>query len=341
MVYYVYKITNLLNNKVYIGKTKDLKKRWSQHCANQKKNSLIAKAIQKYGFENFKFETLFESKDELLVNEQEFLFIKQENCLVPNGYNLRCEIESKLAIHEISKDKISKTQQGKKNNKKTSSEFIGVVKRCGKNITVYKCAVRINRKIVCRTFYNEIDAAEAYDKLVLYIFGPNAKINFPEKREEYLKLDLKSFYTDFLAKKKSSLFTGVSWSNSHKKWVAYINNRPDTGKDFILGYFDIEEEAAEIRDLAVIYFKIKSKLNFPDKVSEYLKIDVEKIIKKIEINRKQSSIHKGVSKNNGKWQSHYYDNDNKKRIHIGTFSSEEEAYLARCSYLNKINAKTS
>ncbi len=55
----IYKITNIINNKIYIGKTeKSLNKRWSGHIAKSRKNiiSVLHNAILKYGKENFKIE---------------------------------------------------------------------------------------------------------------------------------------------------------------------------------------------------------------------------------------------------------------------------------------------
>ena len=56
---YVYKITNLINNKIYIGITNNYKKRWANECSNfndKSKMQVINYAIQKYKKENFKFE---------------------------------------------------------------------------------------------------------------------------------------------------------------------------------------------------------------------------------------------------------------------------------------------
>ena len=49
----VYKITNKINNEIYIGQTTNLKKRIQKHFY-YKNNSNIAKAIQEYGKENLK-----------------------------------------------------------------------------------------------------------------------------------------------------------------------------------------------------------------------------------------------------------------------------------------------
>ena len=60
--YAVYKITNAINGKFYIGMTKRaLSKRWSQHLYASKKDSnysRIAKAIRKYGRDNFSIEVI-------------------------------------------------------------------------------------------------------------------------------------------------------------------------------------------------------------------------------------------------------------------------------------------
>jgi group I intron endonuclease len=61
--FHVYKITNLINGKVYIGKTNDLKKRWSAHKCDAKKpqkrkHAPILAAINKYGVENFSMESV-------------------------------------------------------------------------------------------------------------------------------------------------------------------------------------------------------------------------------------------------------------------------------------------
>ena len=85
---YIYQITNLINNKIYIGQTNNITKRWSNHrCANSP-NMIIAKAIKKYGIENFKFEILLRGLSEEEANEKEFQLIKEKKSKVPNGYNV-------------------------------------------------------------------------------------------------------------------------------------------------------------------------------------------------------------------------------------------------------------
>lgn len=88
---YVYKITNLINQKNYIGITNNYKKRWSNEKnlpKDKKRQQLINKKIQEYGKNNFQFEVLFSNLTikEACKKEQE-LIIKY-NSLVPNGYNI-------------------------------------------------------------------------------------------------------------------------------------------------------------------------------------------------------------------------------------------------------------
>ena len=70
---YVYKITNLINHKVYIGVSNNPQKRWKEHCkGNVKYYSMISAAIKKYGETNFCFEILsqFEDREDALREEK-------------------------------------------------------------------------------------------------------------------------------------------------------------------------------------------------------------------------------------------------------------------------------
>lgn len=92
---YIYKITNKINNKQYIGQTtkKRASDRFSQHrylarhLNAEKSNSYLHKAMNAYGVDNFIFE-LIEEIDNSLLNEREQYWIQQLNTLAPNGYNL-------------------------------------------------------------------------------------------------------------------------------------------------------------------------------------------------------------------------------------------------------------
>jgi group I intron endonuclease len=60
---YIYKITNKVNGKVYIGKTKDPERRWREHkneSLKAEKKYVIYLALNKYGINNFDFEVIEE-----------------------------------------------------------------------------------------------------------------------------------------------------------------------------------------------------------------------------------------------------------------------------------------
>lgn len=74
---YIYKITNLNNNKIYIGKTeRTIAIRWREHKKNIKnlQHLPLYKALKKYGVENFKIEEI-ETCNNLLLDEREIYWI--------------------------------------------------------------------------------------------------------------------------------------------------------------------------------------------------------------------------------------------------------------------------
>lgn len=96
---YIYKVTNTINKKIYIGQTMiSIRVRWNRHKNHAIKpnrndyNVKFHRAIRKYGAENFLVEQLetfeAETKEELLIllNESEIKYIKQYNSFY-NGYN--------------------------------------------------------------------------------------------------------------------------------------------------------------------------------------------------------------------------------------------------------------
>jgi len=86
--YFIYRIFNNINEKVYIGKAKSWERRWAEHKRNveQGKQHPLYDAIRKYDIQNFTFEVLFETTEEL-VNMQEKSLIEVLS-KYPIGYNL-------------------------------------------------------------------------------------------------------------------------------------------------------------------------------------------------------------------------------------------------------------
>ena len=90
----IYKITNLLNNKIYIGQTilDNPMLRWKDHYNEYKNinnNLYLYKAMRKSGIINFIFQIIEEDIDEKNLNDREQYYIKLYNSNIAEyGYNL-------------------------------------------------------------------------------------------------------------------------------------------------------------------------------------------------------------------------------------------------------------
>lgn len=107
MIGKIYKITNRINGKIYVGQTvKTLEERFQKHCwgtTNKDKyhlNMAIKKAIRKYGKENFTIELIEEVETDRL-DEREVYWIsfydsynKGYNCTLggQNGATRKCKL---------------------------------------------------------------------------------------------------------------------------------------------------------------------------------------------------------------------------------------------------------
>lgn len=109
----IYKITNKINGKAYIGQSIHIEERWtdekyaSKDVKNTCYNSTLSKAFRKYGIENFNFEILEECEKSKL-SEREIYYISLYNTH-SEGYNETSggagtpNISVKLSIDDIMK----------------------------------------------------------------------------------------------------------------------------------------------------------------------------------------------------------------------------------------------
>lgn len=103
----IYKITNLVNGSVYVGCSKDVRKRWIHHrCMRLRDHHMsICKAFRKYGIDNFVFELIEECPVDLL-SEREMFWIetlrprynRTKGGRGANGYNQSPEARAVLAV---------------------------------------------------------------------------------------------------------------------------------------------------------------------------------------------------------------------------------------------------
>lgn len=114
--YCVYMHKNKINDKVYIGQTKELEIRWKSKGIHYKNSSKFWNAIQKYGWDNFEHIVLFDHLTKEEADEKEIELIEKYQALDDRyGYNLRSG-GSRGAIAESTKQKMREAQLGEKNS---------------------------------------------------------------------------------------------------------------------------------------------------------------------------------------------------------------------------------
>jgi group I intron endonuclease len=88
---YIYKITNIVTGKIYIGQTdKSIQNRFKKHISDalaRRNNMYLHKSIRKYGEESFSIEIIEEVPISQL-NEKETFYINHYDAFGENGYNL-------------------------------------------------------------------------------------------------------------------------------------------------------------------------------------------------------------------------------------------------------------
>lgn len=88
---YIYKITNQINGKIYIGLTRtSIEERWKNHIKKAKEypNRYLYDAMNHYGYEKFSIEQI-EQCDDNILDEREIYWIAYYNSTNPDiGYNL-------------------------------------------------------------------------------------------------------------------------------------------------------------------------------------------------------------------------------------------------------------
>lgn len=125
MKYYIYKITNKLNGKSYIGQHKvpDKPENFKRYMGG---GIAITEAIKKYGKENFDkiiLENIEDDEKHLLTSEREKFWIKQEKTLYPNGYNISPGGEGGCTKESAAKGVATKKARGYKASEETKRKI--------------------------------------------------------------------------------------------------------------------------------------------------------------------------------------------------------------------------
>lgn len=115
----VYSITNKINNKVLIGCGKSIRKRLNHHkCLLRKgkhNNQRLQHSWNKYGEENFIFETLEECEEQYIFSQENYWCIMTNSHDDRYGYNIKPTGPTEsTTISEETREKLRKINKGKK-----------------------------------------------------------------------------------------------------------------------------------------------------------------------------------------------------------------------------------
>jgi len=277
----IYKATNIINNKLYIGKTiytMDIRKKKHLSSVNTKKklNYHFYNAIRKYGKENFKWEVIDVANTEQELNEKEKYWIKELNAVSPNGYNLTSGGDgcSGYKHTEESKKKISLNnywlgKEGVNKGKKFSDEHKKKLSDLHKG--------KPNNIVYTQELINTLRQQKLGNKNPMY-----GKI--PISAKKVIDMNTKEIYNSL---HDAGKITGVNWTNIGD--VCRGNRISAGGRDW--NYIDINGNIDE----KILKRKIRHKKIYKAKMTEKGKILSSYVIKKQVINLNTLVIYPSIA----------------------------------------------
>lgn len=183
--FFIYKYTNKINNKIYIGKTNNVKRRQTEHLSRSgtMENNHFYNAIKKYGFENFTFEIIDECDDENKSFELEIYYIAILNSNDKTiGYNSTEGGEGVRNVSEALRKQISdrgKLRIGDKNtfygkhHTDATKESISKANK-GKSPRLGKILSQASKALISKGNTGKIRSLEQKEKLSKLNSGENA-----------------------------------------------------------------------------------------------------------------------------------------------------------------------
>lgn len=220
MTHFVYKVTNKVNGKIYIGITNDIKKRWREHRYNATVNVRHSKfylAIRKHGIDNFNLEVIYCSLFRDDVEQKEIDFIREYKTTDINfGYNITDGGRSPLMPLDVV-EKIAAANRGKKRSVETRQKLsaIGMGRVVPAEVRAKISATEKGRIFSAET-KKKISEAQSFIRVVSTPEG----IEVVHSLRQFCKTHNLNYY---------------SAAHSFKKHVTNKSNNPHKDKYFCLG----------------------------------------------------------------------------------------------------------
>lgn len=157
----VYKITNLINNKIYVGESLDIDRRWKDHTDDLNNNKHINYKLQEewniYGESAFKFEVIEElNKDIARYIDQYVLIIYEDKYIktynsIEEGYNIEDTLKEILEGNKTINvtDSIEKSKNTLKQVLKNIEDNNGIYFVNPKILEKRKTEENLKKKVYC------------------------------------------------------------------------------------------------------------------------------------------------------------------------------------------------
>lgn len=205
----IYKITNQINNKCYIGQSINIERRFKEHKNTNRTSKYLHRAINKYGIDNFKFEIIETCSKEQLSDREKY-WIKYYNSLKPYGYNLTDGGDGGNTFQYRTKEQMDKTR--KKISQSTCGEKNG--------------------------FYGKKHSYETKENLKKINTGKKMS----EKTKNKISTTLKNHPVDDLTKEKISNATKKQWDDINFRELmknVHKGNQYTLGNKWNVGRIDV------------------------------------------------------------------------------------------------------
>jgi len=217
--FYVYQLKNKINNKIYIGESKDPYKRLIRHKsnANCNKGYIIHSAIRKYGIESFDFSILFSYKtEEDALNKEKELIKELKSNQKEFGYNITEGGYGSFhgPLSEEHKRKISISLTGKIQSKETRQKL---------------SEARLGVELGPQTLEHRLKISEGLKKFNGERLRPIISEDFINKC--ILALNRRGQISD---EAKSQIINDYATGNFTKKQLAKINNISCSSVNYIV-----------------------------------------------------------------------------------------------------------
>lgn len=256
--YHIYKITNTINSKIYIGRTGiGIKTRMKHHQSRYKSKTYshlrLYRAFEKYGFEQFKIESIFEcSSFEEAQQKEHDVIMETESYKLEKGYNMCVDTYKGLAMLDadvlMRRGKSLRDSAARK--KIMNGQLIGVGKPY-KTAKSWRASFLHNGNLFRQIFKSENEAAMYYDQLAFFYHGDDAILNFPEKKALYQQTDIQDYVSRIEQEARlkrtrplKNKVIGIIYHKKHDKWAFSVYNKT-TGKRLCKTIFGSEMDAVE------------------------------------------------------------------------------------------------